>query len=152
MSEMNGRIVEAASALLVSRAGQVLLQLRDDKPDIPFPRMWTFFGGAVEEGETHEQAVHREVQEELGLTGLTLRHWTVQVRPAVGRPDLTVHNHIYVGRLMANPADLTLGEGLAMALFDREAAQMLELAFWQHEPLRRFFAELDAGVLEIPEP
>lgn len=145
-------IVEAASALLINKAGQVLLQLRDDKPDLPFAGMWTFFGGAVEEGETHEQAVHREVQEELGLTGLTLRHWMVQERPMVVNPEITVHNHVYVGRLTVDPRTLTLFEGQAMALFDRSAAEILELAFSQHDVMRQFYRDLDAGTLEIPEP
>lgn len=145
-------IVEAASALLVNAAGQVLLQLRDDKPDLPFAGMWTLFGGAVEPDETHEQAVHREVEEELGLTGLTLRHWWVQERPLPNHPDITVHNHVYVGRLTVDPATLTLGEGQGMALFDRAAAETLELAFGQHAVMRQFYHDLDAGTLEIPEP
>lgn len=147
-----GLIREAASALLINHVGQVLLQLRDDKPDIPFAGMWTFFGGAVEEDETHEQAVHREVQEELGLTGLTLRHWMVQERPLPINPEITVHNHVYVGRLTVPPTSLTLFEGQAMALFDRSAAEVLELAFGQHEVMRQFYRDLDAGILEIPDP
>jgi len=145
-------IFEAASALLVNQAGQVLLQLRDDKPNLAFAGMWTFFGGAVEDGETHEQAVHRELEEELGLTGLTLRHWTVQIRPSAVDPEqIVIHNHIYVGRLKVEPSTLKLGEGQAMALFDRAAGEVLELAFWQHEPLKQFFQELATGRLEIPE-
>ncbi len=145
-------IVEAASALLINAVGQVLLQLRDDKPNLPFAGMWTFFGGAVEDGETHAQAVHREVEEELGLTGLNFRHWMVQVRPMAVDPTITVHNHVYVGRLTVDPATLTLGEGQAMALFDRAAAEVLELAFSQHDVMRQFYHDLDAGTLEIPEP
>jgi hypothetical protein len=46
---------------------------------------------------------------------------------------------------------LKLGEGQAMALFDRAAGEILELAFWQHDQLRQFFYEIAAGKLEIPE-
>lgn len=145
-------ILNAASALLVDAGGRVLLQQRDDAPDLAFAGMWTFFGGAVEAGETHEQAVYREVAEELGWRDPKLVYWTTQVRPHVAAPDThAVHNHIYVGRLTVSPNDLTLGEGQAMALFDAAAAGTMELAFWQHEPLRRFFREYAAGTLEIPE-
>lgn len=145
-------VLDAASALFVDAGGRVLLQKRDDKPELAFAGMWTFFGGAVEAGETHEQAVYREVAEELGWHAPKLVYWTTQVRPHVTAPDThIVHNHIYVGRLTVSPDDLTLGEGQAMALFDAYAAGTMELAFWQHEPLRRFFRDYAAGTLEIPE-
>ncbi|MFH2054845.1 MAG: methyltransferase domain-containing protein [bacterium] len=51
--------------LLLDRHNRVLLQLRDDKPDIPFPNCWGTFGGAIEPGETAEQAIVREIREEL---------------------------------------------------------------------------------------
>jgi 8-oxo-dGTP diphosphatase len=59
--------IEIAQALLFDRNHRLLLYLRDDKPEIPFPNRWDFFGGHVEPGETAEQALVREVREELGV-------------------------------------------------------------------------------------
>lgn len=46
--------------------GRVILQHRDK--DAPTrPGYWSFFGGQMEEGETPEQTVRRELKEELGI-------------------------------------------------------------------------------------
>jgi hypothetical protein len=56
---------EAVAALMVLPNGDYLLQHRDDHPDIFFPGFWANFGGALDNGETAEQALFREILEEL---------------------------------------------------------------------------------------
>lgn len=46
---------------------KILLILRDNKPDIPYPNTWELVGGAKEEKESLEEAGIREVEEELGI-------------------------------------------------------------------------------------
>jgi 8-oxo-dGTP pyrophosphatase MutT (NUDIX family) len=57
----------AAMLLIVTEDGGLLMHHRDDKPGIPNPDCWAGFGGAVEDGETVQEAVRREVREETGL-------------------------------------------------------------------------------------
>ena len=47
---------------------ELLFYLRDNKPGIPFPGHWDLIGGHVEEDETPEEALVREVKEELDLS------------------------------------------------------------------------------------
>ena len=57
----------AAAAIIVNSNGHLLLQLRDNKPDIFFPNHWGCFGGAIDANEGPSESVTRELEEEIGL-------------------------------------------------------------------------------------
>lgn len=46
---------------------EILLILRDNKPSIPFPNTWDLPGGGIEQGESAEQALRRELKEEINI-------------------------------------------------------------------------------------
>jgi 8-oxo-dGTP pyrophosphatase MutT (NUDIX family) len=56
---------DAAVAIIRLEDGRYLMQLRDERPDIWYPGHWGCFGGAVDPGELPEQALSRELYEEL---------------------------------------------------------------------------------------
>lgn len=55
--------------------------------------LWEFPGGKIEPGETGEQCIVREIQEELCVTLHVLRKFTDVVYEY---PDRTVHLHFYI--------------------------------------------------------
>lgn len=131
-------IREVVSAMLVTPDGQLLLQLRDDKPTIPYPNTWTLFGGAVEPGEPPVDAVVRELEEELELAlPLTLWHrFPCPIRSLPG--ELVCMHYCYWGRLDAPLDTLVLHEGQRFELFDPADAVVLPLAFDQQDVVRWF--------------
>lgn len=64
---MSSQIRQVAVAILY-RDDRFLMQLRDNIPNIIYPGFWTFFGGHIEDGETPEMAVKREILEEIGYS------------------------------------------------------------------------------------
>ncbi|MBS3114226.1 NUDIX domain-containing protein [Candidatus Woesearchaeota archaeon] len=51
--------------ILENSKGEVILQERDNNPDIPYPGCLGTFGGEIDAGETPEQSIVREIWEEL---------------------------------------------------------------------------------------
>jgi 8-oxo-dGTP diphosphatase len=58
---------KGCSIIFLNNKRQVLLVLRDNKPDIPYPDTWDIPGGHLEEGETPDQCIAREMHEEMGI-------------------------------------------------------------------------------------
>jgi 8-oxo-dGTP pyrophosphatase MutT (NUDIX family) len=73
-----------AAIIFENDKGEFLFFLRDNKPGIPFPLHWDLFGGHVEEGETPEEALVREVKEEITLLeGKYARYFTREEIPGI---------------------------------------------------------------------
>ena len=108
--------------------GRILLQHRD-KNDEALPDYWAFFGGGIEEGETPEQAVIREAQEEL------------QIKPKLkffGRYVYTYENKpievfVFIGKMDYSVEDLKKqqreGDDLKLFSFD----ELKKLRIWSED-------------------
>jgi 8-oxo-dGTP pyrophosphatase MutT (NUDIX family) len=69
---MQEQIAKTVGALFISQDGKVLLGLRAPSKKV-WPRHWDTIGGRVEQGESLEDALVREAQEEVGVTPTRFR-------------------------------------------------------------------------------
>lgn len=79
------------TAAIICKDGKFLICQRPKGKNCEL--LWEFPGGKIEPGETGEQCIVREIQEELGVTLRVLRKLTDVVYKY---PDRTVHLHFYI--------------------------------------------------------
>ncbi len=114
------KIKEVVKAVIFMEE-KFLLQLRDNNPAIPYPNSWAFFGGGVNEGERHEEALKRELKEELG--------WCPQkFEYLIKIMNKTVNCNIthYLTQCKVSSDKLCLGEGAALGWFTYDEVLKLE--------------------------
>jgi 8-oxo-dGTP diphosphatase len=119
--EVNFAIIkmkEIAAIILENEKGEFLLALRDDKAWIPFPNHWDLIGGHVEEGETPEEALVREVKEELDID---IKEYTFFKKYVCLTGDAYENTkYIYSGKINIPIEEVTLLEGQRPQYFSRE--------------------------------
>lgn len=133
---------DAVAAIIVVPQRGYLLQLRDTRADIFFPGHWGLFGGAIEPGESEENALRRELMEELqfepppGTLSYASRldfDWN--------RPGCVKNTRAFFKMVLpaARLTSLTLREGADMRVFTPEEVSRLTpvtpydaFALWLH--------------------
>ena len=100
-----------ANILLEDIHGRVAFQPRDNRPDVSYPDYWGLFGGWLEPGETPEQAIQREMAEELELTLDAAR-----LEYLNAHRDGDVISHVFRYPAPSELANATLREGQRLEL------------------------------------
>ena len=127
-----------AMVLLFDRQCRLLVYLRDDKPDIPFPNHWDFFGGHVEEEETPEEALVREVKEEIAIE---LKQWVFFRRYVCTEGDAYPNiKYLYWAKIDKIAEELTLYEGQRLSSIAPEQRSDLKFANILGQVLEDFIA------------
>ena len=111
---------------------EVLLVLRDDVPSIVCPNMWDLPGGHVENGETPEECIVREMMEEIEVNVEGCRLFRVYEFS-----DRT--EHVFVMNAEFDVERMVLHEGQMLRWFSREEIEATELAYGFNEVLEDFF-------------
>lgn len=104
LNEERKELQKNACAVIVDGDNKILLLKRGSDPKIWQPSKWALVGGAVEKGETPEQAVKREIKEETGLDiSKFIKSFSIQKNP-------DSIEHIFACRYDGEPTDIKLNE------------------------------------------
>lgn len=130
---------ESVSSILISTEDEFILQLRDNKPDIAQPGMISFFGGGVEDGEEPQDAIVREIEEELSIqldkNDFSFLDSVIRTSSRSGNKHRA---HLFVARGIKKE-DLVLGEGEAIVFVKcDESLASLRLTDATREVLEKF--------------
>jgi 8-oxo-dGTP diphosphatase len=122
--------------LFENKKGEILFLLRDDKPTIPFPNRWDVLGGVVEDGESPEEAIVREMDEELEL-----KMKDFEIFKVFEWPEKT--ETVFYKKLDLDLNKVNLHEGQKVEYFSKEKLLATDLAFHDNEIIKEFFKAPD---------
>jgi 8-oxo-dGTP diphosphatase len=133
MSSSTKRI-DGTNIILLNDQNAVLLQLRDNKPTIPYPNMWAIPGGHIDQGETPLECILREVKEELGIE-LDEAALFVAAERSYGR------EHTYWARARFCLEDVKLSEGQGVQWFTYDEIKNIQLIYEDNGIIEEFFQQ-----------
>lgn len=127
---------ESVGAIIVRR-GTILLGKRSSERT-SYPHVWDVFGGHIEPLESHEQALRRELNEELGITPIAWRYLETVTEPEKAGWHARPRCHCYVvTQWRGTPTNQQPNEHERIEWFSLSEASQLELA---HPAYPRLFA------------
>jgi len=101
------KTLHVAVGVIKNTYGQILISLR--KPSLHQGGLWEFPGGKIESGETAQQALSRELNEELTITVLAT---TPLISIMHSYPDLTVQLHVFLVEQFSGEAKGNEGQAI----------------------------------------
>ncbi|MDY0097210.1 MAG: NUDIX hydrolase [Candidatus Dojkabacteria bacterium] len=88
--------ISCAGVIFLTSKNKVLLE--DRRRIKKHGEHWSFFGGSIEKGETHKQAMKREIREEIGYDIKRYSYFKKYTFVPTNKPDLELTYHMYIAK------------------------------------------------------
>jgi len=125
---------EGTQIILLNPRRQVLMYLRDEKPEIPYPGMWSLLGGMLAAGESPAECLRREIEEEIGVALDPDQVQHLRTR------DLHYGiEHTFLAHIDFEIDDVVLTEGQRLGWFTASDVADTQLAYEDNALLADFF-------------
>jgi 8-oxo-dGTP diphosphatase len=125
---------KGSSIIFVNDEGRILLFLRDNKSDLPYPNMWDVPGGHVEADESPEKCITREMKEEMALVLDEFELFSkIEFEDRI--------EYTFWARADLDIDEIKLTEGQQLKWFTRDEAKQTQLAYGFNEIVERFYSE-----------
>ena len=130
---------KGCSIIFINSQKQILLLLRDNIPGIPYPNMWDIPGGHVENNETPEQCIAREMKEEMDLDIKGFHLFSI-----IEFDDRT--EYTFWEKTDLDITKIQLTEGQRLKWFTENDAKATELAYGFNQIVDDFFKKAPFGI------
>ena len=126
---------KGASIIFVNDKKQILLFLRDNIPDIPFPNTWDVPGGHIEKFENPEKCIVREMREEMNLTLDEFELFSkIEFEDRI--------EYTFWARADFDIEEIELTEGQKLKRFTKDEAKQTKLAYGFNEIVEMFYNQV----------
>lgn len=106
-------MIKVAKIILLDKYERLVLQLRDNKPDIVYPNFWAEIGGQIEKDESPIEALNREIKEEISC-----RVYNISFLSKFYVAEHDCELYMFKGKINDRINNITLYEGQRLGLFE----------------------------------
>ena len=127
-------MIDGTNIILLNEENAVLLQLRYNKPTIPYPNMWALPGGHRDKHETPLECILREVHEELGIELQEVFLFAAAQRSYGSE-------HTYWAKATFHLENIKLSEGQEVRWFTYDEIKNIQLIYEDNAIVDSFFQQ-----------
>lgn len=141
------KMMDSTTVIITTTDNRVLLQKRDENPDIEYPGYYSLVSGYLEEEETPLDGIIRELKEEFEHKKSQKVHFSsITYLGSEYRADYDRWEYIHHTYLMDDAADIRILEGESFVLLDMDECLRLENLAPHH---KLFLLKYRAGLCKI---
>ncbi len=127
--------IQGCVIILFNSDNKILLVLRDDKESIPFPNTWNLLGGFLENDESPEECICREIREEIEIELGNINFFE--------KYNIYDREHyVFWKQIDLDLTQTKLNEGQRLAYFSKYELDKHQLAFQCNKILNDFFFQV----------